>query len=117
MARYDDAGQLNRKITFQRFIGEGDLVGDYQYLDDSNWEGVLTVWASVRTIGSRQFMAAGQEQDEVTHDIKVRRRDWDEDVTCMRVVYLGKRYRLLSPPLDLPDNRSYQLIKAAEVWQ
>ncbi len=40
MARYDDAGELNRKVTFQRFIGEGDIVGDYQYLDDSNWEDV-----------------------------------------------------------------------------
>ena len=72
MARYDDAGELNRKVTFQRFIGEGDIVGDFQYLDDSNWEDVVTLWASVRTISSRQFMAAGQDQNEVTHDIKLR---------------------------------------------
>lgn len=117
MARYDDAGELNRKVTFQRFIGEGDIVGDYQYLDDSNWEDVLTVWANVRTISSRQFMAAGQEQSEVTHDIKIRWRSWDYNVVCMRAVMLGKKYRLLSPPLDLQGGKKYQLIKAAEVWR
>ena len=117
MARYDDAGELNRKVTFQRFIGEGDIVGDYQYLDDSNWEDVATLWASVRTISSRQFMAAGQDQNEVTHDIKIRWRSWDYNVVCMRAVMLGKKYRLLSPPLDLQGGKQYQLIKAAEVWR
>ena len=117
MSRYDDAGELNRKVTFQRFIGEGDIVGDYQYLDDSNWEDVVTVWANVRTISSRQFMAAGQDQNEVTHDIKLRWRSWDYNVVCMRAVMLGKKYRLLSPPLDLQGGKQYQLIKAAEVWR
>ena len=117
MARYDDAGELNRKVTFQRFIGESDIVGDFQYLDDSNWTDVLTVWAQVKTISSREFMTAGQEQDEVTHSIKVRYRNWESDVTCMRAVTsLGKRYKLLSPPLDLYGGKQYQIIKAAEVW-
>ena len=72
MAHYDDAGELNRKVTFQRFIGEGDIVGDDQYLDDSNWEDVITVWAQVKTISSREFMTAGQEQDEVIGHTQVR---------------------------------------------
>ena len=117
MARYDDASDLNRKVTFQRFVGEGDIVGDFQYLDDNNWEDVITLWANVRTISSREFMAAGQEQNEVTHNIKIRRREWDYDVVCMRATLLGKKYRLLSPPLDLGDEKKFQQIKAAEVWR
>ena len=117
MARYDDAAELNRRVSFQRFIGEADLVGDFPYLDDSNWETALTVWAQVKTISSREFMTAGQEQNEVTHNIKVRWRNWDSDVTCMRAVMLGKRYKLLSPPLDLNGGKQYQIIKAAEVWE
>jgi hypothetical protein len=35
----------------------------------------------------------------------------------MRAVMLGKKYRLLSPPLDLQGGKQYQLIKAAEVWR
>ena len=35
---HDDAGELNRRITFQRFIGEADLVGDYLYLEDFSEE-------------------------------------------------------------------------------
>ena len=116
MARYDDAGELNRRVTFQRFTGEADIVGDFQYLDDSSWTDVVTVWAQVKTISSREFAAAGQDQNEVTHNIKVRRRSWEADVTCMRAVMLGKHYRLLSPPLDLYEGREYQLIRAAEVW-
>ncbi|MCR5136091.1 MAG: phage head closure protein [Oscillospiraceae bacterium] len=117
MARYDDAAQLNRRVTFQRFIGDADLVGDYQYLDDENWEDVVTVWAEVKSISSRTFDTAGQEQSEVTHNIKIRYRSWDYNVVNMRAVQLGKKYRLLSPPLDLADGKVYQLIKAAEVWR
>ena len=117
MARYDDAAELNRRVTFQRFTGEADLVGDYQYLDDENWADALTVWAQVRTIGSREFYAADQEQNEVTHNIKLRYRSWDYNAVCMRLRCGGRIFRLLSPPLDLDGDRRYQLIKAAEVWR
>lgn len=116
MARFDDAGELNRRVTFQRFTGERDIVGDFQYLDDSNWEDVTTVWGSVRSISSREFYAAGQETGEVTHTIKVRKRNWEQDPAAMRALVLGKRYRILSPPIDLGDGRSYQQLKAAEIW-
>ena len=115
--RFDDAAELKQRVTFQRFIGEADIVGDYQYQDDNNWEDVLTVWAQVRTIGSREFYAAGQEQNEVTHNIKVRFRHWGYNAVCMRAVSGPQIFRLLSPPLDLDGDRRYQLIKAAEVWR
>ena len=117
MARYDDAAELDKRVTFQRFVGEADIVGDYHYLDDANWEDVFTKWAQVRTIGSREFYAAGQEQNEVTHNIKLRYRSWDYNAVCMRAKCGGKISRLLSPPLDLDGDRRYQIIKAAEVWR
>ena len=113
---HDDAGELNRRITFQRFIGEADLVGDFLYLEDANWEDLITVWGGVKSISSREFMTAGIEQMEVTHNLKVRRREWPEDVRTLRAVILGRRYRLLSPPIDVGHERRFQLIKAAEVW-
>lgn len=117
MARFDDAAELRERVTFQRFVGEADIVGDYQYLDDANWEDVSTVWAQVRTIGSREFYAAGQEQNEVSHNIKLRYRSWNYSAVCMRARCGGRIFRLLSPPLDLDGDRRYQLIKAAEVWR
>lgn len=117
MARYDDAAELDKRVTFQRFVGEADIVGDFHYLDDANWEDVLTVWAQVRTIGSREFYAAGQEQNEVTHNIKLRYRSWDYNAVFMRAKCGGKIFRLLSPPLDLDGDRRYQQLKAAEVWR
>ena len=117
MARYDDAGQLNKRVTFQRFIGEADLVGDFAYLEDDNWEDALSTWAELRTIGGREFYAAGQEEGEVTHNIKVRWREWPWNVVRMRALINGRPFRLLSPPLDLDTHHRYQHIKAAEVWK
>jgi SPP1 family predicted phage head-tail adaptor len=114
---FDDSSVLDKRVTFQRFVGEVDIVGDYQYLQDESWEDAVTVWAQVRTIGSREFMAAGQEQSEVTHNIKIRFRSWDYNVVCMRAKCGGKIFRLLSPPLDLSGGKRYQLLKAAEVWR
>ena len=113
---HDDAGELNRRITFQRFIGEADLVGDFLYLEDANWEDLITVWGGVKSISSREFMTAGIEQMEVTHNLKVRRREWPEDPRNMRAVILGKRYRIASPPIDVGDERRFQTFKAVEVW-
>ena len=114
---FDDAGALDRRVTFQRFTGEADIVGDYQYLDDANWTDVTTVWAQVRTISGREFMAAGQEQNEVTHNIKIRYRSWDYNVVWMRLKCGTRIFRLLSPPLDLSGGKRFQLIKATEVWR
>lgn len=116
MARFPDAGELNKRITFQHFIGEADIVGDFAFLDDDNWEDVFTTWASVRTISGREFYAAGQEQGEVTHNIKIRRRSWQYNPVTMRAVCSGHLYRLLTPPLELGDEKRYQQIKVAEVW-
>ena len=117
MARYDDAAELNKRVTFQRFVGDADLVGDYHYFDDANWEDVFTAWAQVRTISSREFYAAGQEQDEVTHNIKLRYRVWTHNAVCMRAKCGSQIFRLVSPPLDLDGDRRYQQIKAAELWR
>ncbi|MDO4989307.1 MAG: phage head closure protein [Eubacteriales bacterium] len=117
MARHDDAAELDKRVTFQRFVGDADIVGDVHYLDDSNWQDVMTLWTQIRTIGSREFYAAGQEENEVTHNLKIRYRSWDYNAVCMRATWNGKVFRLLSPPLDLDGDRRYQLLKAAEVWR
>jgi len=116
MAKFDDAGELSSRVTFQRYIGSADIVGDFLYGEDSNWTDVFTTWACIRSVGSREFTAAGQEENEVSHNIKIRRRTWDSDVTAMRLVCRGKIFRPLSPPIDLGDGRAYQQIKVAEVW-
>ena len=114
---FDDSSELDKRVTFQRFVGQRDALGDLHYLDDENWEDAVTVWAQVRTIGSREFMAAGQETSEVTHNIKIRRRSWDYNVVTMRAKCGEQIFRLLSPPLDLSGKKRHQLIKAAEIWR
>ena len=115
--KYDDASELDKRIIFQHFIGEADVVGDFAYLQDENWETDFTVWASLRTITGREFYAAGQETGEVTHNIKIRKRKWTRNAVTMRAVYKDKRFRFLTPPLDLDEEDRYQQLKVAEVWQ
>ncbi len=117
MKNFDDAANLDSRVTFQRYVGQADLVGDWQYLDDANWEDVVTLWAEVRSISSRTFDAAGQENFEVTHNIRIRYRSWDYSAVTMRARCGGKIYRLLSPPLDMRGGKVWQILKAAEVWR
>ena len=115
MAKYTDAGELKKRVTFQHFIGEADLLGDFAYLDDDDWEDVFTTWASIKTISGREFYAAGQEQGETTHNIKIRRRAFEYNPVTMRAIHDGHVYRLLTPPLDLDEEHRFQQIKVAEV--
>ena len=119
MAQYNgdlyDASDLNRRVTFQRFVGERDIIGDLQFQEDENWEDEVTVWGSVRTIGTREFYSAGQAGSEVTHNIKIRKRSWDHSPTYMRVTCQGSVYRVIAPPMDVGERGRYQLIKVAEV--
>lgn len=112
MSKYDDAAELNRRVTFQRFTGDRDIVGDYQYQADENWEDVFTVWGSVRTISSREYYAAGQSVGEITHNVRIRKRDGV--LPEMRILCQGVRYRPMSPPIEVGDRR-YLVIKVAEV--
>ncbi len=109
----DDAGELRDRVTFQRFIGERDALGDLQYRDDSNWEDAFTVWARVQTISAGEFYRAEQSQSEVTHNIKIRYR---EDVLAeMRVRCRDRVYRIMAPPIDLQGGRQWMLIKVMEL--
>lgn len=109
----DDAGELNRRVVFERFVGERDSVGDLRYLDDAQWADEVKVWASVRSIGAGEFYRAGQSESYVTHNIKIRYR---EDIRAeMRVRCGDRRYRIKSPPIDLGGGRQWLLLKVEEL--
>ena len=110
---FDDAGQLDRRITFQRFIGERDALGDLHYLDDARWTDAFTVWAQVRSIGAGEFYRAEQSESFVTHNIKLRYREGI--LAEMRIRCGEKRYRIKSPPIDPEGKRQWLLFKAEEL--
>ena len=110
---FDDAAELNRRITFQRFTGLRDGLGDPHYLDDERWADAFTVWGSVRSIGAGEFYRAEQSVSYVTHNVKIRYR---EDILAeMRIRCGEKRYRIKSPPIDLGGRRQWLLLKVEEL--
>ncbi|WP_423836800.1 phage head closure protein [Stutzerimonas stutzeri] len=69
------------------------------------WGVVCTVWADVKGISGRTFVAASGEQSEVTTEIRVRFRS---DVHArMRVRSKGQEYEVVAP---LPDTRRTTLL-------
>ena len=64
------AGELRRRITFQRRSTTQDASGQ----QSASWSDIVTVWAGIESISAREQMAAQAVQSEVTHRIKVRYR-------------------------------------------
>lgn len=95
------AGTLRHRVTLQALEQGRDAYGG----PVETWADVATVWASVEAVSGRDFFAARQEQNEVTHKVTIRYRD---DVTAdMRVLHGGKTFGIVAP---LPDNRRTRLV-------
>ena len=109
----DDAGELDKHITFQRFTGERDAVGDLHYFDDSCWTDALKVWASIRTIGAGEFYKVGQSESFITHNIKIRYRSGI--LAEMRIKYKSRIFKILAPPIDLKGGGQWLLLKVQEL--
>lgn len=110
---YDDAGDLRDRITFQRFIGERDALGDLLYHRDECWEDVVTVWGQLKEIGSGEFYKAEQNVSYITHTVKIRRRF---GVTSdMRIKCGSQVFRIESPAIDLTGERKWLQLKVREL--
>ncbi len=89
-----DPGAMRHRVTFQRFTGARDDLGDPLYYDDSCWLNTASLWASIRPLSGREFYAAEQSQSEVTHKIGCRYRPGL--TTEMRVCFGSRRFKILS---------------------
>ena len=65
------------------------------------WVDVAQVWAEIRDISGREFVAAGAEQAEVTTRIRIWRRD--AVTAAMRVLHGTVVYDIKSPLLEGTD--------------
>jgi|SRR5450830_618091 len=65
------------------------------------WTDVAQVWADIRDISGREFVAAGADQAEVTTRIRIWRRD--AVTAAMRVLHGAKVYEIKSALLEGTD--------------
>lgn len=63
-----DAGKLRDRVTVQQASGSRNSLGE-TVLTWADWQ---TVWASVEGVSARESIAAGQQQTEITHRVRLR---------------------------------------------
>lgn len=89
-------GELDQRVTLQRLVDGKDPSGARTEV----WANVVTagdskVWARVRDMTGRQFVAAGAGQNEVTTEIRIRKRAGV--AAKMRVLHGSKIYDIQAP--------------------
>lgn len=93
------AGRLDQPVTLQRRVVGKDAVGQ----PSTTWQDVATVWASVRPVRGRDFLAAAGQQ--ATFDAQVQIR-WRNDVTAgMRVLWGTQPLEIVGEPIDADGAR------------
>lgn len=97
------AGALRDRITLQAPPTAQDAAGQ----PAGNWTDVATVWAEVRDLSGREFIAAQATQSEVSTKIRIRYMTGID--ASMRAVRGADVYTLVAPPLD-PDGRRRELV-------
>lgn len=102
-----DFGKLNKRLTIQQRAPGQDASGQ----PTLNWVDVVTVWAGIRPLSSRELIAAQASQSEISHEITIRYRS---DVTAaMRGVYKG-RYFNFGMPRNMDESNRELVIPATE---
>lgn len=93
-------GQMRDRITIQRNEPVRDAIG--QPID--NWQNVATVWADVRFLNGKAFIAADKETSSVNASIRIRKRDVTTD---MRVIFESELYDIVTV---LPAKENIDLV-------
>jgi len=84
-------GELDKRVMLQQLVEDKDATGALT----RNWVNVIQggdgkLWARVRDMTGRQFIAAGAKQNEVTTEIRIRLRSGV--AASMRVLHRDKTY-------------------------
>ena len=63
-----DAGKLRERITVQIASGTTNTLGETVLA----WSNSTSVWASVEGVSAREALTAGQQEESVTHRLRLR---------------------------------------------
>jgi SPP1 family predicted phage head-tail adaptor len=104
MAVILDPGALRHRLTIQQRSAAKDAYGG----QSTAWVDVVTVWAEIRPLSSRELIAARGVQQETTHEIRMRYRSDVAITASMRGVYKGRIFNF-STPMNT-DERNIELV-------
>lgn len=98
-----DPGRLRERITIQKASDVRNPIGETTL----KWSDYAERWASVESIGAREFLLSGQQHTEVTHRIRMRHLDGLE--STMRVVWRGRTLEIMSV-LDQNNRSEHEML-------
>ena len=101
------ADQLTHRVTFQQ---PTNAVDDYGQPVPGGFDDVVTVWASIRPMGSTERLAASQMQSGQTHVVTVRFQEALSAATgAWRIVYGSRTFGVVGLPRN-PDEAGRWLV-------
>lgn len=95
-------GALRHRVTIQKPREGQSRAGQ----PVQEWDEVATVWAAVEPLRGREYWAAAQVQAEATTRVRIRYRKGIRP--DMRVVYGGRIFQIVAPPID-PEERHREI--------
>lgn len=105
------AGRLRHRILIERYVldlgSNGDVIQDPNTGEtSSSWVEVATVWAEIKPISVREFIAAQATQSKIEARVVMRNRtDLDGALRLVHMVN-GARGKVYNPAGFLPDPES-----------
>lgn len=102
------AGHLNKRITIQIRTPDQDDSGQ----PIETWTTFTMAYANIKPLVGKDFLAAKQIVDEVSHDVTIRYRTGIKPK--MRILYLD-RYFEISAVIDWEERRKWLFLKCKEV--
>ncbi len=101
--------ELRHRVTIQRpTLAQDTQSGDIT----QGWEDVVSVWAQISPVSTREFIAAQAAQSKVTTRIKIRYRMGID--ASMRVLHLDKVYQIEGVLPDADSGLDYLTLACGE---
>jgi SPP1 family predicted phage head-tail adaptor len=104
------AGRLRHRITIQQPVITRDGTGESL----ETWGAFAVVWAAVEPLRGREMFAAQEMHSEITTRIRLRYLAGID--TTMRVLFEGRTFLIVHPPID-PEMRHVEMqLMCKEIW-
>ena len=102
------SGQMRERVDIQTLTDTQDAQGGRS----ETWTVFRTVWAAIRPLRGREFLAAQQEQARVTHEIKLR---WFSGITPKMRIMQGTREFRIDAVINVDERNQLMSLMCEEV--
>lgn len=89
-----NSGSFRHRITIQSYESTQDELGQQTGV----WKDIRSLWAMIKTLQGREYFAAAATQSESTVRFVVRYTSGLDE--SMRIVYKGRVYEIIAPPIN-----------------